>query len=56
MANEQWLFHMPFLFAVTLPDGSKTRRLVMRRKIDGKWDCRLATPEEEAEYMSRDAW
>ncbi len=56
-ANEElWQFHVPLLFAVTLPDGSRTRRPVMRRKLGGQWHYRLATPEEEAEWISRDAW
>lgn len=55
-ADEQWLFHMPVLFAVTLPDGSRTRRPVMRRKVEGQWRYRLATHEEEADFMSREAW
>ncbi len=55
-ADEEWLPHMPFLFAVTLPDGSRTRRPVMRRKVAGQWRYRLATREEEADFVSREAW
>jgi hypothetical protein len=43
-------------FAVELSDGTSTRDLVMRCKIDGKWHYRRATPEEEADYVSREAW
>jgi hypothetical protein len=54
--KEQWLFYLPIVCAVELPDGTSTRDLVMRCKIDGKWRYRRATPEEEAVYVSRDAW
>ena len=42
--------------ALTLPDGTSTHGLVMRRKIDGKWCHRRATAEEEADYVSCEAW
>jgi hypothetical protein len=54
--KEEWLFYLPTLWAVDLSDGTSTRDLVMRSKMDGKWHYRRATPEEEADYVSRDAW
>jgi len=54
--KEEWLFYIPTLFAVDLSDGTSSRDLVMRCKIDGKWRYRRATPEEEADYVSSDAW
>jgi hypothetical protein len=54
--QEQWLFYLPTICAVELSDGTFTRDLVMRCKIDGKWRYRRATPEEEADYVSREAW
>lgn len=52
----EWQYYLPIFRAVELPDGSSTRDLVMRRKIDGKWHYRRATAEEEADYVSREAW
>jgi len=54
--KEEWLFYLPALCAVGLSDGTSTRGLVMRCKMDGKWHYRRATPDEEADYVSRDAW
>jgi hypothetical protein len=54
--KEEWLFYLPIIFAVALSDGTSTRDLVMRCKMDGKWHYRRATPEEEADYVSREAW
>ena len=54
--TEEWLFYLPILRAIDLSDGTSTSGLVMRRKIDGKWRYRRATPDEEADYVSRDAW
>ena len=31
-------------------------RLVMRRKVDGEWQYRSPTPEEEADYVAAEAW
>jgi hypothetical protein len=53
--EQNWKFHVP-LRAATLPDGTKTLGLVMRRKVDGKWQYRKPTLEEEDDYVSRDAW
>jgi hypothetical protein len=55
-AKEEWSFYLPTLWAVDLSDGTSTRDLVMRCKMNGKWHYRRATPEEEADYVSRDAW
>jgi len=41
---------------LTLPDGTKTLGLVMWRKVNGKWQYRKPTLEEEDDYVSRDAW
>jgi hypothetical protein len=46
-----WKFYLP-LFATSLPSG----RLVMRRKVDGKWEYRAPTPEEEADYVASEGW
>ena len=54
--KEEWLFYLPIIRAVELSDGTSTRDFVMRCKIDGKWHYRRATPEEEADYVSREAW
>lgn len=29
---------------------------IMRRKVNGEWQYRPKTPEEEADYESRNAW
>jgi hypothetical protein len=50
-----WEFYLAILL-VSLPDGSKTRGLLMRRKSGSKWNYRRPTLEEEAEFMSLDAW
>jgi hypothetical protein len=55
-AKEAWLFYLPIFRAVKLSDGNFTRDLVLRCKIDGKWHYRRATPEEEADYVSCEAW
>ena len=31
-------------------------RLLMCRRVDGRWEYRVPTPQEEAEYLSADAW
>jgi hypothetical protein len=54
--KEVWLFHLPIIRAVELSDGTSTRGLVLRRKIDGRWHYRRATPEEEANYVSCEIW
>jgi len=54
--TEEWSFYLPILRAVDLSDGTSTCGPVMRCKLDGKWHYRRATPEEEADYVSRDAW
>jgi hypothetical protein len=54
--KEEWLFYLPTICAVELSDGTSTRDLVLRCKIDGKWHYRRATPEEEADYVSREIW
>jgi len=28
----------------------------MRRKVNGKWQYRSPTPEEEAEYVASEGW
>ena len=50
-ASNAWQFHLP-LFAASLPSG----RLVMRRKVDGKWHYRQPTAREEADYMACESW
>jgi hypothetical protein len=30
--------------------------LVMRRKVNGEWQYRLPTPEEEADYVASEIW
>lgn len=52
-----WEPYMPLL-PVTLISGEKSgKRPVMRRKKpDGSWEYRACTPEEEAEWVSQDAW
>jgi len=47
----EWQFYLP-LFIASLPSG----RLVMRRKVDGKWHYRQPTPREEADYMACESW
>jgi hypothetical protein len=32
------------------------RRLVMRRKVEGKWEYREPTKREEVDYASREGW
>jgi hypothetical protein len=54
--KQEWSFHLPIIRAVQLSDGTSTRDLVMRCKMDGKWHYRRATPEEEADYVSLEAW
>ena len=55
-SKTEWEFYLPIFFAVDLPDGTSTRHLVMRCKCNGKWCYRRATAEEEADYVSREAW
>jgi hypothetical protein len=50
-ASNAWQFYLP-LFAASLPSG----RLVMRRKVDGKWHYRQPTAKEEADYMACESW
>jgi hypothetical protein len=50
-AVEEWEFYLP-LFTASLPTG----RLVMRRKVDGEWQYRSPTPEEEADYLASEVW
>lgn len=52
-----WQIHHLFLnSSVTLPDGTSSGRLVMRRMVEGRWEYRAPTKEEEAEYVSSEAW
>lgn len=52
-----WEIHHLFMQpAVTLIDGSKSGRLVMRRFFNGEWQYREPTKEEAAEYVSSEAW
>ena len=55
-SKEEWRFHLPMFGAVPIPDGTSTRDLVTRCKIEDKWVYRRATAEEEADYISREAW
>jgi uncharacterized protein (DUF427 family) len=50
-----WEFYFP-LFATSLPHDLRERRLVMRRRVNGMWQYRSPTPEEEEEYVASDAW
>jgi hypothetical protein len=50
-AAGEWEFHVP-LFSTSLPSG----RLVMRRKVNGKWQYRSPTPAEEQEYVASEGW
>jgi hypothetical protein len=50
-AADEWAFYVP-LFNASLPRG----RLVMRRKVNGKWHYRSPTPEEEADYVASEGW
>lgn len=50
-AVNEWKFYFP-LFAASLASG----RLVMRRKVNGKWQYRSPTPEEEADYVASEGW
>jgi|GEM_PF-6045346 len=49
----QHLFTRP---SVTLIDGSKSGRLVMRRMVNGELQYREPTKEESREYVSKTAW
>ncbi len=31
-------------------------QLVMRRKVNGEWQYRSPTPEEEADYVASESW
>jgi hypothetical protein len=50
-AAEQWQFYVP-LFVSSLPRG----RLVMRREVNGHWQYRPPTPEEETDYTASEGW
>jgi hypothetical protein len=50
-AVNEWEFYLP-LFAASLPSG----RLIMRRKVNGKWEYRMPTPEEETDYIASEGW
>jgi hypothetical protein len=55
-ADLEWELYFP-LFATSLPDGLRDRHLIVRRRVNGKWEYRSPTlPEEEAEYVACDAW
>lgn len=53
-------YHVPFWKrAVTLIDGSTAPDgvlLMRRRTMDGSWQYRAATPEENAEHFQTFAW
>lgn len=38
------------------PGGPKPPALTMRRKVPEGWEYRLPTPEEDADYVSSEAW
>ena len=45
-----------FVLTKTLIDGQRTNGLLMQRKVDGQYEYREPTPEEEEEYLSQVAW
>jgi hypothetical protein len=55
ITQPKWEFHWAIL-SVSLADGSKKHGLVMRRKFSDTWQYRKATPDEEVEYDSQEAW
>lgn len=45
------------LFSVTLIDRTREGGILMRRRTsDGTWQYRKMTPEEEADFISREAF
>ena len=44
------------LFSKQLIDGSKSSGLLMRQKIDGRWQYREMTKIEEGQWNNADAW
>jgi hypothetical protein len=51
--DTEWDFFIPF-FPRTLMDGTQSTDLVMRRRINGKWEYRKPTDAEVLNYES--AW
>jgi hypothetical protein len=54
-AVNEWEFYFP-LFATSLPHSLRERHLIMRRRVNGKWEYRSPTPEEEEDYVTAEIW
>ena len=44
------------LLPVRIVGGEKAQGPVMRRRVGDDWEYRAMTTDEEANYVSRDAW
>lgn len=52
---EEWkCIHV--ILPVTTIDGERVVDLVARRRINGKWEYRRPTQEENEEYVKDNAW
>lgn len=57
LSNKDWTIHHQGTGPrATLPDGSKSGYLVMRRRVNGEWEYRIPTAEEETDYISDEIW
>lgn len=54
--NEWAIHHLWGNPSVTLIDGTKSGRLVARRKVNGEWQYRAPSDAESADYIKDDAW
>ena len=54
--NTDWRRCEPLFFSKRLIDGTWATGPLMRRKVEGKWQYRKLTPDEEAERLAEVSW
>jgi len=54
-ANE-WSFYLRTFGSIFIDGEKSNARVFMRRRDNAKWVYRVATREEEEDFVSRDAW
>ncbi|MGZ3409636.1 MAG: hypothetical protein ACXWJW_02760 [Xanthobacteraceae bacterium] len=52
----EWRKCEALFFSKLLIDGTSATGPLMRRKVDGKWQYRKLTPDEESERLADVAW
>lgn len=52
----EWDFYNAWFFQQTLTDGMKVKGLLMRARVDGRWEYRLPTREEEFKWRCLIGW